>query len=111
MIVYLSLSLSLLFISKKKAINSIWFDLSILMFSSLCDDIDNDMKDIDIYLLTLTSKIPELLSAALNNFVILSTLRYTNSAFPLRVFTDDRLQHSYVIFYRLIAIYSADMLM
>ncbi|CAF2598547.1 unnamed protein product [Rotaria sp. Silwood2] len=43
---------------------------------SLRDDIDEDMKEIDIYFLSLTCKIPEILSSALSNYIVISTLRY-----------------------------------
>ncbi len=65
---------------------------------SLRDDIDEDMKDIDIYFLTLNSKIPEILSAALSNYIVVSTLRYDKNRQLSTLSTVDRLQHSYVLF-------------
>jgi hypothetical protein len=54
------------------------------------------MKDVDIYFLTLNPKIPEILSAALSNYILVSTLRYEKSQ-PLSALSPvDRLQHSYV---------------
>ncbi|CAF1047668.1 unnamed protein product [Rotaria sp. Silwood1] len=43
---------------------------------SLRDDLDQDMKEIDIYFLSLTCKIPEILSCALSNYIVISTLYY-----------------------------------
>ena len=64
--------------------------------SSLRDDVDEDMKDIDIYFLSLNSKIPEILSAALSNYMVASTLRYNKNPRLSTLSTGDRLQHSYV---------------
>ncbi|CAF3590375.1 unnamed protein product [Adineta steineri] len=61
---------------------------------SLRDDVDEDMKDIDIYFLSLNSKIPEILSAALSNYIIVSTLRYEGNPQTSRLSTIDRLQYS-----------------
>jgi hypothetical protein len=55
------------------------------------------MKDIDIYFLSLNSKIPEILSAALSNYIVVSTLRYNKNQQLSPLSTADRLQHSYVI--------------
>jgi hypothetical protein len=54
------------------------------------------MKDIDIYFLSLNSKIPEVLSAALSNYIVVSTLRYDGNHPLSTLSTLDRLQHSYV---------------
>jgi hypothetical protein len=54
------------------------------------------MKDVDIYFLTLNSKIPEILSAALSNYIIVSTLRYDKNEQLSTLSATDRLQHSYV---------------
>lgn len=62
--------------------------------SSLQNDIDEDMKDIDIYFLSLNSKIPEILSSALSNYVVLATLRYNGDPHLSTLSTIDRLQHS-----------------
>jgi hypothetical protein len=56
------------------------------------------MKDIDIYFLSLNSKIPEILSAALSNYMVVSTLRYNKNQQLSTLSTADRLEHSYVIF-------------
>lgn len=54
------------------------------------------MKDIDIYFLNEATKIPEILSAALSNYIVVSTLRYNKNQ-PLSTLSiSDRLQHSYV---------------
>ena len=66
----------------------------LLIFFSLRGDLDDDMKDIDIYFLSLNAKIPEILSAALSNHIIVSTLRYDgNEQFSI-LSTADRLQSS-----------------
>jgi len=52
------------------------------------------MKDIDIYFLSLNSKIPEILSVALNNHIILSTLRYNRNREQSALSTINRVQHS-----------------
>ena len=54
------------------------------------------MKDVDIYFLTLNSKIPEILSAALSNYIIVSTLHYEKNEQLSTLSGNDRLQHSYV---------------
>jgi len=54
------------------------------------------MKDIDIYFLSLNSKIPETLSAALSNYIVVSTLRYERNQQLSTLSTADRLQHPYV---------------
>jgi hypothetical protein len=54
------------------------------------------MKDVDIYFLSLNSKIPEILSAALSNYIIVSTLRYDKNEQLSTLSATDRLQHSYV---------------
>lgn len=75
----------------------ILFLLSLLfILSSLRDDADEDMKDIDIYFLSLNSKIPEILSAALSNYMIVSTLRYNKNPRLSTLSTGERLQYSYV---------------
>ncbi|CAF0737011.1 unnamed protein product [Adineta ricciae] len=61
---------------------------------SLCGDLDDDMKDIDIYFLSLNAKIPEILSAALSNHIIVSTLRYDGNRQFSILSTADRLQSS-----------------
>ncbi|UJR27057.1 hypothetical protein I4U23_008361 [Adineta vaga] len=61
---------------------------------SLRDDIDEDMKDIDIYFLSLNAKIPEILSAAISNHIIVSTLRYNGNQQFSTLATADRLQSS-----------------
>ena len=53
------------------------------------------MKDIDIYFLSLTSKIPEILSAALGNYVVLATLHYDGNPRFSTFSTLERLQQSY----------------
>ena len=53
------------------------------------------MKDIDIYFLSLTSKIPEILSAALGNYVVLATLHYDGNPRFSNFTTLERLQQSY----------------
>jgi hypothetical protein len=58
------------------------------------DDVDEDMKDIDIYFLSLTAKIPEILSAALSNYVVVSTARYDGNQRLSPLSTVDRLQPS-----------------
>ncbi len=55
------------------------------------------MKDIDIYFLSLNSKIPEILSAALSNYIVVSTLRYNKNQQLSPLSTADRLQNLYVI--------------
>jgi hypothetical protein len=72
-------------------------NFSFLLFS-LRDDIDEDMKDIDIYFLSLNSKIPETLSAALSNYIVVSTLRYERNQQLSTLSSADRLQHPYVLF-------------
>jgi hypothetical protein len=57
------------------------------------------MKDIDIYFLSLNSKIPEILSAALSNYLVVATLRYDKNHPLSTLSTADRLQHSYVLFF------------
>ena len=52
------------------------------------------MKDIDIYFLSLNSKIPEILSSALSNYVVLATLRYNGNPQSSTLSTIDPLQHS-----------------
>ena len=65
-----------------------------MIILSLRGDLDDDMKDIDIYFLSLNAKIPEILSAALSNHIIVSTLRYDgNEQFSI-LSTADRLQSS-----------------
>ena len=68
-----------------------------MFYFSLRDDIDEDVKDIDIYFLSLNSKIPEILSAALSNHIVVSTLRYEGNQQLSTLSTGDRLQHSYVL--------------
>lgn len=70
-----------------------------MLLFSLRNDIDEDMKDIDIYFLTLNSKIPEILSAALSNYMVISTLHYHKNPQLSPLSTADRLQHSYVVSY------------
>ena len=72
----------------------------ILFIYSLQEDADEDMKDIDIYFLTQNSKIPEILSAALSNYIIVSTFRFNKNHHLSTLSTADRLQHSYVHFDR-----------
>ncbi|CAF3732334.1 unnamed protein product [Rotaria sordida] len=60
---------------------------------SLRDDIDENMKEIDIYFLSLTSKIPEILSCALCNYIVISTLRYQNDL-QLSTLSTNRLHDS-----------------
>ena len=71
-----------------------------LLCSSLRDDADEDMKDIDIYFLSLNSKIPEILSAALSNYMVVATLRFNKDQQLSTLSTIDRLQHSYVLVFR-----------
>ena len=66
----------------------------LLIIFSLRGDLDDDMKDIDIYFLTLNAKIPEILSAALSNHIIVSTLRYDGNPQFSILSTADRLQSS-----------------
>lgn len=54
------------------------------------------MKDIDIYFLSLNSKIPEILSAALSNYMIGATLCYNKNPRLSTLSAGERLQYSYV---------------
>lgn len=56
------------------------------------------MKDIDIYFPSLNSKIPEILSAALSNYIVFATMRYSNDLKSSKL-SNCRLEHSYVSFY------------
>jgi len=60
------------------------------------------MKDIDIYFLSLNTKIPEILSTALSNYIIVSTYRFNKDRLSTLSVTD-HLQHSYEIHIRFVS--------
>ncbi|CAF4132387.1 unnamed protein product [Rotaria socialis] len=60
---------------------------------SLRDDIAEDMREVDIYFLSLNAKIPEILSAALSNYVVIATLRFQSDP-EFSILSHARLQYS-----------------
>ena len=60
------------------------------------------MKDIDIYFLSLNSKIPEILSVALSNHIVVATLHYKSDPQLSTLSTISRLQQSSVTFVKII---------
>lgn len=69
-------------------------DVFLLIYYSLQDGVDEDMKDIDIYFLSLNSKIPEILSTALSNHIIVSTYRFNKDHHLSTLSISDHLQQS-----------------